>query len=97
MVGETVYVGASLVTATFTGIVEAYDNSLKYLYLNNLSGTVTAPATMIGANSGAVATVLVIEPPAIRKFSGDLLYIENSAKITRDLTETQQIKLTLRF
>jgi hypothetical protein len=95
--GEIVYVGTSLATATFTGVVESYDSSSYYLYLNNLTGSVTAPATIYGNTTGATATILSIDESDIKKFSGQLLYIDNSAKITRDSSETQQIKLTLRF
>lgn len=95
--GETVYVGTSLASATFTGVVESYNSTSYYLYLNNLTGSVTAPATVYGSDSGATATILSIDESDIKKFSGELLYIENSAKITRDSTETQQVKLTLRF
>lgn len=95
---ETVYVGSTLASATFTGVVEAYDGAPNYyLYLNNTNGSLTVPATIIGANSGAIATVLEVTESEIKKFSGDLLYIENTANVTRSATETQQIKITLRF
>lgn len=95
--GETVYVGSSLAAATYTGVVDSFDNVSNYLYLNNETGSIVAPTTIIGANSGAIATVLLVTDAAIKKYSGDLLYIENNSKITRHPTETQQFKLTLRF
>lgn len=94
---EIVYVGTSLAAATYTGVVEDYDSANLTVYVNNTTGTLTTPATLIGANSGAIATVLSETQPDVKKFSGDLLYIENSANISRTTTETQQIKLTLRF
>ncbi len=94
---ETIYVGTSLATATFTGVVEDYDSANLTLYINNTTGTLTAPATIIGNTSGAITTALSLTAPDVKKFSGDLLYIENSANISRSTVETQQVKLTLRF
>jgi hypothetical protein len=65
--------------------------------VNNTTGTLSTPATLIGNSSGAIATALTETAPDVKKFSGDLLYIENSANISRSAVETQQVKLTLRF
>lgn len=95
--GETVYVGSSLATATFTGVVEHFDTGFYYLYLTNTTGSVTAPATFIGNSSSALATVLTITNSSLEPYSGQLLYIDNTSEITRSSTETQQLKLTMRF
>ncbi len=94
---ETIYVGTSLATATFTAVVEDYDSANLTVYVNNTTGTLSTPATLIGNSSGAIATALTETAPDVKKFSGDLLYIENSANISRSAVETQQVKLTLRF
>jgi len=94
---ETIYVGTSLATATFTAVVEDYDSANLTVYVNNTTGTLSTPATLIGNTSGAIATALTETAPDVKKFSGDLLYIENSANISRSAVETQQVKLTLRF
>ena len=94
---ETVYVGTSLATATFTGVVEHYDNAGYNLYLNNINGAVTTPATITGAITGATAAILSVTEPDVKRYSGDLLYIDNTTKIVRTLEETEQLKLTLRF
>jgi hypothetical protein len=94
---ETIYVGTSLATATFTAVVEDYDSANLTVYVNNTTGTLSTPATLIGNSSGAIATALTETAPDVKKFSGDLLYIENSANISRSTVETQQVKLTLRF
>lgn len=94
---ETVYVGTSVANSTFSAVVDAYSSGTYYLYVNNVNGTVTAPASLIGNTSGAIATILSINEPDIKRYSGDLLYIENTSIITRSQTETQQVKLTLRF
>lgn len=95
--GETVYVGSSLGTASFTASVEHYDDAAFSLYVTNMIGSFTVPASLVGANSGAIATILAVEDPSLKQYSGDLLYIDNRERIVRTPTETQQVKLVLRF
>lgn len=95
---ETVYISSgSLAEATFTAKVEFYNAASNEVYVNNIIGTFTPPVSLVGATSGAIATIVSVEEPDLKKYSGDLLYIENTAEIPRDPTETQQLKLTLRF
>ena len=95
--GETVFIGTSLASATFTATVEAYDSTNYRLYVNDIVGTFGTAPTLSGDTSGALASILLVEDPLVKRYSGDLLYIENSSVITRSSSETQQIKLTLRF
>lgn len=95
---EVVYISeGGLSSATLTASVEFYDGANNEIYVNNIVGTVNPPQTLIGDTSGAIATIVSIEESDLKRYSGDLLYIENTAEISRDPTETQQIKLTLRF
>ena len=89
--------GTSLSTATFTGVVDHFDAGFNILYLNNIIGDVSAPATITGATSGAVSTILAITEPEIKLYTGEALYIENRSQIIRSLIESHQLKLTLRF
>lgn len=95
--GETVFIGPSLGTAIFTAAVEHYDDASFVLYVTNSDGSFTVPASLVGSDSGAIATILSVEEPSVKRYSGDLLYIDNREKIVRSATETQQIKLVLRF
>lgn len=95
--GETVYSGTSLANATATAKVDYYDIAQYKLYVTNIVGTFNPADTLIGYSSSAASSILLIDEPDVKKYSGDLLYIENTSVITRTETETQQIKLTLRF
>lgn len=105
--GDTVYVGNSLSGASFTAIVEGYDSLQRFIYLNNIIGDIATGATIKGCRfsnekgifqeTGAAAVILSSEESTLKKYTGDLLYIENNSIITRSETETQQVKLTLRF
>lgn len=98
---ETIYSGSTLATANLTAVVDNYDAANSEIYVNNITTDKTIGAgntfSIIGANSGATATVIVTEPSGLKLYSGELLYIQNSTAITRDLTEYQQFKIVLRF
>ena len=98
---EKIFSGATLATANLTAIVEHYDSANSELYVNNVvnSGNINLSNafSITGANSSATATVTAIDPSLVKLYSGDLLYVQNSAYITRDPTEYQQFKIVLRF
>lgn len=94
---ETVYIGTGPNDATFTATVVNWNASTNELYVNNLAGNVTVGSTLTGATSAATATILGKTSPDIGLFTGDLLYIENRAKIVRDADQTEQIRLVLSF
>jgi hypothetical protein len=98
---ETVYSGSSLAAANLTAIVEHYDPANTQIFVNNVinDGTVNVTSTfsIVGANSGATATVIVAEPTELKPYTGELLYTQNSSEVTRDPTEYQQFKIVLRF
>ena len=94
---ETVYLGTSLAEATYTATVVYWNPSTNELYLNNINGELSSGQTLRGSFSAAVATALSIREPEIEMFSGDVLYIENRAKIIRDVDQSEQIRLILSF
>ena len=94
---ETVYIGSSLALANMTATVVNWDSSTNELYVNNLAGNVVVGSTLTGNTSAATATILGETAPNISLFTGELLYIENRAKIVRDVDQTEQIRLVLSF
>jgi hypothetical protein len=94
---ESVYIGTSLADASMSAIVIHWDANLNELYVNNLAGNVVVGSTLTGQDSAAVATILGIEEPDIKLFTGHILYIENRDKIIRDVDQTEQIRLILSF
>jgi hypothetical protein len=92
---EVVYIGTSLESASMTGVVVNWNPTLNELFINNVRGTPTVGATLVG--STATAAILGVEEPDIKLFTGDVLYIENRAKIVRDVDQTEQIRLVLSF
>lgn len=96
----TVYVGDSFETAIFTATVVHFDNNGNILYLNNISGKFTEieNETIYQKDSPSVfAKIFNIIEPDINIFSGEILYIENRAKITRHENQTETTKLVVEF
>lgn len=98
---ESVYVGANLASANLTALVDFYDSVNDTLYVNNINndGTINVSNSfsITGANSGATATVIAVQDPGLKLYSGELLYIQNAAAINRDPEENQQFKIILKF
>jgi hypothetical protein len=97
---ETVYVGSSFATATFSARVMHFDNDTNILYVNNIVGDVTGAEneTIYQKDAPSVfAKVFNVIEPDINIFSGEILYIENRAKITRHENQTETTKLVVEF
>ena len=93
---ESVYQGASLATALFTGIVCAWDAPNNFIQLTNTTGTPTADV-LIGANSAAARFVESITDKELQDYSGYLLYTDNISPITRANDQTEDFKIVLKF
>jgi hypothetical protein len=94
---ETVYQGTSLELSTFSATVVYWDNSANELWVNDPIGTFTASATLKGTTQTSAVTAFTLTEPTYKKFTGEILYIENRDAITRSSSQTEQIKLILSF
>ena len=100
--GHIVYVGTSLANATFSGTVAHYNSTEKILYLNNLSGDSTQ-ATLVNKtikrsdDISAVGTVIQVTSSDINTLSGQVLYIENRAKVIRNPDQIESTRIVFAF
>lgn len=100
---QIVYCGKSLETATFRGIVEHYDAANKYVYVTSNYGKPTEYTTLYGVvaggtnETGALSSILAVEQPDVKRYSGKLLYIEDTSEINRTQDQITRFKFTLRF
>ena len=97
---ETVFVGSSFASATFTAKVVHFDNNTNILYVNNITGNIDniENETIYQKDAPSVfAKVFNVVEPDINIFSGEILYIENRAKITRNSNQTETTKLVVEF
>lgn len=66
-------------------------------YFTNQNGIFNTSNTIIGSNSGAVATLTNKYIPEVVFGSGKMLYLENVDQITRDNRQTETFKLIFEF
>ena len=79
--------------------VDANGNQTAFSGVNVITGTSTATGTPV-STSGTVNNVVIAggySVPEIDHDSGDVLYVENRAPITRAADQTENIKLIIEF
>jgi len=59
--------------------------------------TYTLNSTITGANSGVTATLSAFARPAVREFTGDVLYWEQRDKISRDPAQIESLQFIAQF
>ena len=97
---QTVFVGASFATSTFSAKVAHFDNNTNTLYVNNIVGDISdiENETIYQKNSpSSFAKVFTLIQPNINIFSGEILFFENRAKITRNENQTESTKFVVEF
>ncbi len=97
---EIVYVGSSFSTATFSARVVHFDDTSNTLYVNNIVGDVNniENETIYQKDApSAFAKIFDVTKPDINILSGEILYIENRAKITRNGNQTESTKFVVEF
>ena len=97
---QTVFVGASFATSTFSAKVAHFDNNTNTLYVNNIVGDISdiENETIYQKNSpSSFAKVFTLIQPNINIFSGEILFFENRAKITRHENQTESTKFVVEF
>ena len=80
-------------------IANAYyhSNDANYYYLTDLRGVINSGNTITGVNSNATAILSTHIVPDIVEGSGEVLYIENVDPIERSASQSESIKLILKF
>ena len=80
-------------------IANAYyhSNDANYYYLTDLRGVINSGNTITGVNSNATAILSTHIIPDIVEGSGEVLYIENVDPIERSASQSESIKLILKF
>jgi len=94
---ETVYQGESLAASTFSAKVISFNPIQNALYLNDIRGTPQTNITLKGLTSGSTRVCNSVENPSLKLYSGKVLYIINNVAITRDASQTEQIRFILSF
>jgi hypothetical protein len=74
-----------------------HSNDATFFTLTNLRGVFNPGEQIIGATSGAVANLQSIQDPDLVKYSGEVIYLENIDPVSRSNTQTEQVKIVLKF
>ncbi len=94
-VDDTAFQGVSLDVATFFGTIVNWDSVNNKVYLNNIRGTFVPFTSLRATKLGANITAFAEFPPLIKVYTGDVLYVENRASVSRSPNQTEQIKLII--
>lgn len=91
---ETVYQGVTLPSATFVGEVASFSNNV--IRIINPEGIPEA-GVIIGANSAVNRFVqgTLIKNPDLSYYTGSIIYTDNITPITRNESQTEDIKIVL--
>ena len=95
---EKVYTGSTLATSTANGVVVDFLNTTT-LRINEVKGSFEDSNVVTGANTSSTGTISAdgLIQPEMKLYSGDVLYIENRAKITRLQNQVEDFKIVLEF
>ena len=74
-----------------------HSNDATYLSLTNVKGVFNTGQPIVGNTSAAQANVTGYTPPDLVKNAGDIIYIENIDPVSRSNTQTETIKIVLKF
>ena len=92
---ELVYQGANVSLANFTANVsDIFSNAVE---TSNVHGSVVAGAVLTGNTSGTVRTVVAATYPGLEKETGDLVFTDNRAPVTRVVGQSEVINIVLNF
>jgi hypothetical protein len=93
---ELVYQGSA---NTNYGLLHSVEGATdpRTFYITNLYGTINTGGTIIGSNSGAIATITTKYNPELVFNSGEVMYIENLEAVARSNNQTETFKLIFEF
>ena len=74
-----------------------HSNTADFFSLIDVRGTMNSGELIVGNTSAAIANVTGSVAPDLIKYSGDIVYIENTEAISRSNTQSETIKVVLKF
>lgn len=101
-VNSTLFVGGNgdYSNSIFSATVVYFDALENTVYLNDIQGDIEeidGEEIYEKDNTTNYSQVFSVTPPDINILSGQLLYVENRAKITRNPNQTENVKLVVEF
>jgi hypothetical protein len=91
---ELVFQGSST-NKTFSGFI--HQEETNKVRLINVKGSITFGAPLIGEVSFTSRNVISFENPEFQPYTGDIIYVENTAKVERSEGQAESIKIFISF
>jgi hypothetical protein len=82
-------------TSGSTARVVSYSSNT--VHLTNVTGSFANLEIITANTSGVTGTVNSVTQPEIKQFAGEVLYLVNQVAISRDIDQTENITITVRF
>ena len=92
---EYVYQGTTANNATAYGYI--HSQTATAIKLTRVTGTFVVGLSLVGNTSGVTRTIVSQSNPEFEPYSGDILYVENAAKIDREDGQAENIKFVIQF
>lgn len=93
---EIVYQGSSLSTSTFSGRMVSWDSANNLAVVINTVGTPTTQS-LIGATSTTGRFVSNVKENELKRYSGQILYVNNLKPIVRASDQAEDYRIVLKF
>lgn len=95
--GELVYQGNSINDYTFIGECLSFDEITNVLYVINSVGIPNPNYSIIGNSTGAYSIVSGVVNPTLSRYTGNIIYVENIETTQRDISDTEQFRLIVKY
>lgn len=82
-------------TSGAKGLVVSVGTGLVKVYQNDSTGYIAFQSGEVITQSAISATISSITPPEIKKYSGDVMYIENRSPVNRASNQTEDVRLVI--
>lgn len=96
-VGEEVYQGVSVSDYSFKARVVDWDGTNNIVSLTQTLGTPILTESLYGNDSTTNKIVNAVINPDLEPYTGQILYVDNFAPITKDPNQTEDIKVLIKF
>lgn len=84
-------------TTGLTNVAQVIKFDSNQLYLNVLRGSISANDQLQGVTSGITGEVITTVPHTLENYSGDMLYLENRAPISKIENQSETYRLIIKF
>jgi len=94
---EIIFQGETFGSSSFSAEVVSFDEVLNILYVNNVKGTLQLNEAIKGLSTGAVRVATLKEEPTMKPYTGNILFVSNKEKISRDGNQIDKIRFIISF